>query len=173
VSAPLLGFLGVLLGAGVAALTNVITALATARLTERRETRARLFDVRRWVYVDALRAVSIARQALVEPVPEDAIDVRETSQFMAQLELLGSPEVFRAYGRLLDPLTLALEGNMRIEERANVLNVIRAAEAHLRDFIWGDLGGAPLGFADLPSGPDAESPPPGGSRRPRGRAAAG
>ena len=56
---------GVLLGAVVATGSSLVTALVTAELTERRKTRARLFDVRREFYVEALRATGVARHAIV------------------------------------------------------------------------------------------------------------
>jgi hypothetical protein len=100
---------------------EVITALVTARLTERRETRARLFDVRRQVYVEALRAVSIARHAVTDPIPDDmGVSVAQSSMFMAQLELLGTPEVHRAYGELMVPLVEAVERRATLPHDATV-----------------------------------------------------
>jgi hypothetical protein len=73
VSTAGLAFLGVLVGAGIAAITSVITALLTAKLAERRETRARLFDARRVTYAEAIRATGIARHSILEPIVGDLV----------------------------------------------------------------------------------------------------
>jgi hypothetical protein len=105
VSKETVAFWAVLIGAGIAAIGSVIATLLTAKLAERRERRARLFDTRRTTYAEALHAASVAKYALTEPVIGDpGMDTQRVGQFMAELELLGSPEVYRAYGELMAPL---------------------------------------------------------------------
>jgi hypothetical protein len=93
---------------------------------------------------------------------------------MAELELLGSPGVHRAYGELVIPLGeafqtaldaraswpanptaedfRALYGTERMQELATT---IVDAEVKLRDLMRRDLGGEPIGKVDLLGGPEA------------------
>lgn len=167
-STAVLAFIGVLIGAGVAALASVTTALVTARQTERRETRARLFDVRREVYVEAMRAAGIARHAVANAITEDVgVGVAQTASFMAQLELLGTPEVHRAYGELLVPLVEAVNRRAALPpdataddvasffgspEMQQLAEVVGRAEVRLRDLMRRNLGNPPLGVVDLLGG---------------------
>lgn len=161
-SDPVLAFVGVLIGAGVAAVTSLITALVTAKLAEGRETRARLFDVRRETYAEALRAAGLLRHGITDPLPEDAVvDMGQVAMFMAQLELLGSADVHRAYGELIAPSVEAAELRLAAQTDAEVdalfssqkmqqlMSEIGDAEVKLRDLMRKDLGGKPLGAVDV------------------------
>jgi hypothetical protein len=90
--------LQVLLGALIAAGASLIAALLTAWLARRRETRARLFDVRREAYTEALRFVSLAQHTITAPpTPHLGAAPLDASRIMAELELLGSPAVHSAF----------------------------------------------------------------------------
>ncbi len=145
-STPLLAFAGVLLGAGVAAFTSVVTVLLTAKLTERRETRARLFDARRQVYVEALHVARLARRSVTEPPREDvSIAVARMSTLMIQLQLLGSLEVHRAYDELVKSL-----GEWHQDATVAQLGAaVSAAEVKVRDLMRRDLGNTPLSRVNL------------------------
>lgn len=176
---PVLAFVGVLIGAGVAALASVITALVTARLAGGRETRARLFDARREFYVEALRAVGIARHAIDSPIPEAvAADIPErTVTFMAQMELLGSKAVVTAYGDLVNAVLMLLQLRQQVlpdggqwgdAEMAQFMTTVEVqtlgqaiyvAETRLRDLMRTDLGTPVLGPLALPADPLPTRPP--------------
>jgi hypothetical protein len=165
VSKETVAFWAVLIGAGIAAIASVIATLLTAKLAERRERRARLFDTRRTTYAEALHAASVAKYALTEPVIGDpGMDTQRVGQFMAELELLGSPEVYRAYGELMAPLGEAMarvmqgraslpkkptqadfEAAFGSEEIRQLVAAIGPAEVKLHDLMRKDLGEKGMG----------------------------
>jgi hypothetical protein len=86
---------------------------------------------------------------------------------MANMELLGSPEVHRALGELIGPLTAALGHVYRLrenpdatvgdyealyssEEMQTLAARVGEAEGRLRDLMRDDLGHGPLGRVELP-----------------------
>lgn len=127
---------GVLLGAVVATGSSLVTALVTAELIERREARARLFDVRREFYVEALRATGVARHAIVEPIPEG---VGVTAERSVAEVLRMSPEAWyspAAFAPLREFGAFRAEGGVvavaRVEPRV-VRQVVEDARRHVLD----------------------------------------
>jgi hypothetical protein len=92
--APIGESIQVLVGALIAAGASLVTAWLTELLTRKRETRGRLFDVRRELYAEALRFVSVAQHTITENIAEDAgFAPFDASRIIAQLEVLASPGV--------------------------------------------------------------------------------
>jgi hypothetical protein len=169
VSKEAIAFWAALIGAGVGAISSAITALLTARFTERRERRARLFDARRVVYVEALRGTSLGRFAITNPVLGDpGMGIEHVSRFMAELELLGSPDVYRAYGELSglvfealgiveqvrsswtdEPTEAEIQALRGSERMRQLVAALGPAETKLRDAMRKDLGEEAMGEAYL------------------------
>lgn len=147
---------GPLLGAVIAAAAVWLTATFTARATERRETRARLFTERRAIYVDVLHHLSATTNALMTNVPIGLINPNKIPPMMAQMELLASPQVIAAHRAAADALSELSQfrdpdsdeaplGSMAaVEARLTELSRLnRDAQGVLRDAMRAELGSGP------------------------------
>jgi hypothetical protein len=160
--AALLAFGGVAFGALLSAGAALLTARLTSGAAARREAAARLFDARRACYSAALRTISIMRHQIFNGSPpgESLISISEITEFMAQLEILGTKAVHHSYGVLSGLVVSNLEYVETIrsqgsqdylrqvfesESMREQSDKIVAAETKLRDAMRQDLGVAPLG----------------------------
>lgn len=139
----------VLLGAAAGGGFSLLTTL----MTHSNDKRIRMFEIKRTVYAEALRSLSVARYALGKHLtPDHGFAPTDMSQIVAQLELIGSPNVHTIF----ITLWYELQEAFNVQEQAatndgaavrtlfDLLERITADEDELISRMRSELGGRQL-----------------------------